>query len=281
MSNTDENINIVYSSIIRAKSKILSEYTECSGNFSQIIAHIMSEVILKFENPPNKYKTYFFYGKYAIFLIKYDKIYIIIMFPNIKIKNNEIIFSLLYCFFDKLKTSKDINFENISKMKPYSLSIFSNVFKEQINIFYSNCDKFIPYLKYGNEFEIFEPFENRFFESQIELPILSNYQVHKGNKDKNDNNDKDENYNEVTYRDTLNSIYTQDSFKDDILRKSKTDLLIESGKNDEKLIEIKDGRNSEINKDKENKCKKLKWIISVSIIALALVCILLYLYFNR
>ena len=238
----------------------------------------MTEVILKFENPPNKYKTYFFYGKYAIFLIKYEKIYLIIMFPNIKIKNNEIVFSLLYSFFDKLKTSKDIIFENISKMKPYSLSNFSNVFKEQIDLFHSNNDKFIPYLKYGNEFEIFEPFENRFFESQIELPILSNYQVHKGN---NNNNDKDENYNEVIYRDTLNSIYTQDSFKDDILRQSKTEKLIESGNNDEKIIDVKDGRKSEINKDKENKCKNLIWIISVSIFILALVCILLVFYFNK
>ena len=200
------------------------------------------------------------------------------MFPNIKTKNNEIIFSLLYSLFDKLKTSKDINFESISKMKPYSLSSFSNVFKEQIDLFYSNCDKFIPYLKYGNEFNIFEPFENRFFESQIELPILSNYQVHKVN---NDNNDKDENSNEIICRDTLNSIYTQDSFKDDILRKSKTELLIESGKNDEKLIEAKDDRPSEINKDKENKCKNLKWIISVFIIFLALAGTLLFLYYNK
>ena len=67
MSNTDENINIVYSSIIREKTKILSEYTECSGNFSQIIKYIMTEVILKFENPPNKYKTYFFYGNMPFF----------------------------------------------------------------------------------------------------------------------------------------------------------------------------------------------------------------------
>lgn len=278
MSNTDENINIVYSSIIREKTKILSEYTECSGNFSQIIKYIMTEVILKFENPPNKYKTYFFYGKYAIFLIKYEKIYISIMFPNIKIKNNEIVYSLLYSFFDKLKTSKDIIFENISKMKPYSLSNFSNVFKEQINLFHSNCDKFIPYLKYGNEFEVYEPFENRFFESLIELPILSNYQVHKGN---NNNNDKDENYNEVTCRDTLNSIYTQDSFRDDILRPSKTENLIESGNNDEKIIDVKDGKKSEINKEKENKCKNLIWTISITIIILALACILLVLYFNK
>ena len=278
MSNTEENINIVYSSIIREKTKILSEYTECSGNFSQIIKYIMTEVILKFENPPNKYKTYFFYGKYAIFLIKYEKIYISIMFPNIKIKNNEIVFSLLYSFFDKLKNSKDIIFENISKMKPYSLSNFSNVFKEQIDLFHSNCDKFIPYLKYGNEFEIFEPFENRFFESQIELPILSNYQVH---KDNNNTNDKDENNNEVISRDTLNSIYTQDSFKDDILRQNRTENLIENGKNDDKILDVKDGRKSEINKDKENKCKSLKWVISISIIFLALVCILLVFYFNK
>ena len=61
MTKKNEDIFIVYASIIREKKKILSEYTECSGNFSQIILQIMDEVVLTFENPPEIYRTYFCY----------------------------------------------------------------------------------------------------------------------------------------------------------------------------------------------------------------------------
>ena len=44
-----EDINIVYTSILREKHTILSEYTECSGNFSQIMLHIMKEIIFIYE----------------------------------------------------------------------------------------------------------------------------------------------------------------------------------------------------------------------------------------
>ena len=95
MSDKNENINIIYSAIVREKHTILSEYTEYSGNFSQIITHIMTEIIMKFENPLDSYRTYFYIGKYAIFLIKFKKLYILIMFPNTSINITDIIFSLL------------------------------------------------------------------------------------------------------------------------------------------------------------------------------------------
>ena len=98
-----DNITLVYSVIIRAKHPILSEYTEFSGNFSQIIVEIMKEIIMKFEDIPNICRTYFFYGKYALFFLKYNKVYIITMLPNIKLNNKEIIFAFLYSIYDSLK----------------------------------------------------------------------------------------------------------------------------------------------------------------------------------
>ena len=89
-----QNITIVYSAIIREKHTILAEYTEFSGNFSQIITQIMKDIIMKFENIPNITRSYFFYGKYALFFLKYKKLYIITMFPNIKLNNKEIIFEI-------------------------------------------------------------------------------------------------------------------------------------------------------------------------------------------
>ena len=177
----NEDINIVYTSVIREKYTILSEYTECSGNFSQIIQHIMKEIILKFENPPSLYRTYFFIGKYAIFIIKYQKLYILTMFPDIKLKNKEIIFSLLFSLFDRLKSKKEIDLENISKMRAYSLD-FSSDIKEQIKTFNSNYNSFISQLKYSKDFVLYEDFDNRYFEENIQFPILSNIQVHADKK---------------------------------------------------------------------------------------------------
>jgi len=276
MSNKNEKIYIVYSSIIREKSKILSEYTECSGNFFQIIKHIMKEIILKFQDPPDIYRTYFFYGKYALFVIKYQKIYILIMFPNTKLNNIEIIFALLYSFFDKLKSKKDIEFEKLPKMREYSLN-FTDIFKDQIKKFNSDCSKFIPYLKNSNEFKLYEPFEDRNFEPDIQLPILSNIQVHndKNNNNNNEDIDKDENE-QSSFRKSYNSVFTQDSFKDDILNKARGENLLEDDKNLNGLIpkDIDDEDNiilkEKIRNDDGNKCKIVKWIFTIIIIVLIL-----------
>ena len=276
MSYNNEDINIVYSTIVREKHTILSEYTECSGNFSQIIEQIIKEVIMNFKNPPIKYRTYFYYGKYAIFLIKYIKVYIIIMFPNEKINNTEIVFSLLYCLFEKLKLIKDLNLDKIGKMRPYSLKDFSSVLKEQINKFSLNSESFISYLKSSSEFLPYE-LEDRNFEANIQLPILSNIQVHR-DKTRNNEEIKEEikEEPEISFRNTYNSILTQDSFKDDILKQDKTEKLIEEDNND--LIINKDKNDDEFQKfvlkEKErtgkNKAKKKILIIIIIIILVIL-----------
>ena len=277
MTNINEDIYIVYSSIIREKHKILSEYTECSGNFSQIIIYIMNEVILKFENPPEIYRTYFFYGKYALFLLKYKKLYISIMFPNVKINNKEIIFSLLYCFFDKLKSLKGLDLETISKMREYSLN-FTDIFKEQINKFNKDCTSFISYLKKSNEFTLYEPFDDKYLDPQIDLPILSNTQVH---ADKRDNEDTLEEG--VSLRKSYNSI-TQDSFKDDILKQNKSEKLIQGNDNSNVIIENVEDDNIKLKEkdkrddDNNNKCEILKWIIIIIFVLLVLAVIIYAIY---
>ena len=271
MTKKNEDIFIVYASIIREKKKILSEYTECSGNFSQIILQIMDEVVLTFENPPEIYRTYFCYGKYTLFLIKYKKLYISIMFPSVKINNSEIIFSLLYCFFDKLKSFKDLNLEAISKMRQYTLN-FTNIFKEQINKFYKDSSSFISYLSQSNEFVLYEPFEKRIFESQIQLPILSNQQVHEEKKDK-------EGGEEISFRKSYNSIMTQDSYRDDILDQDKNEKLVEGGEDNsdivitsssgDDILKLKQ-KNSREDENNNNNCVVLKWVIIIIFILLVL-----------
>ena len=162
------------------------------------------------------------------------------MFPNKKINNIDIIFSLLYSFFQKLQKEKDIDFEMMTKMRAYSLSHFSDIFKEQIEKFNSNNNSFNSFLSKLTEFSLYEPFNNRNFETNIQLPILSNTQVHNENNDKNKNNinnidkdkdkDKVKDDNEITNKNSYNSNFTFDSFKDDILRQ-------DSNEANEKLID--------------------------------------------
>ena len=279
MSN--EDINIVYTSILREKHTILSEYTECSGNFSQIMQHIMKEIILKFENPPSSYRTYFFIGKYVIFLIKTQKIYILTMLPYIKLNNKEIIFSLLFSLYDKLKSKKEIYLDNISKMRAYSLD-FSSILKEQIKAFNSNCNSFISQLKYSNIFVLYEPYDNRYFEEEIQFPILSNVQVHAEKKSNNEETVKEEN--EISFRKSYNSMNTQDSFKDDILKQDKNQKLVEEDnlinlindkEIDEKNIILKE---KERNPGNDNKKIKIFLIIFFLILILAGISITIYFF---
>lgn len=275
MTSKIEDINIIYTCIMREKHTILSEFTECSGNFAQIIEHIKKEIINNFQAPPKIYRTYFNYGKYSIFLIKNNKLYILIMFPNTKINNTEIIFSLLYCLYEKLKSKKEINLENISKMRAYSLKDFSLFLKEQITKFNSNSESFISYLKYSKEFILYEPFEDRDFEVDIQLPILSNIQVHNEKKKENEEVIKEKDENDISLRKSFNSILTQDSFKDDILKQEKNEKLIDDNQIDIIKNDIEYNDNEILLKEKnfefdENKKRKTKRIILFVIILLIL-----------
>ena len=212
-----DNMTLVYSAIIRAKHTILTEYTDFSGNFSQIIVEIMKDVIMKFEDIPNICKAYFFYGRYALFFLKYNKVYIITMLPNVKLNNKELIFAFLYSIFDGLKSKKEIDIEKMDKMKAYSLTIFSNTFEEKIKSFNSNCNSFIKYIKNIQEFQNYE-IQERNFESNIQLPVLSKEQT---NTEKIPN--EEDNYDNFENRNfrggSFISYMTYDSYKDDFLNK--------------------------------------------------------------
>ena len=214
-----ENITLVYSAIIREKHTILSEYTEFSGNFSQIITQIMKEIILKLENIPKICRTYFYYGKYSIFCLKYNKVYIITMFPNIRVNNKEIIFAFLYSIFDSLKTKKGIDIEKLEKMKAYTLSTFSEVFAEKIKLFNSNSDSFIKLIKNLQTFEMFNAPKGN-YELELNLPILSKTQTH---TEKNKKIGDDEIVGSIesgsknSFRNSFNSYMTYDSLKEDFL----------------------------------------------------------------
>ena len=300
MDNKNENINIIYSVLFREKHTILCEYTECSGNFYQIITTIIQEIIIKFENPLDSYRTYFYYGKYAIFVIKTEKIYFLTMIPNTNCKNIDMIFFLLYCFYEKFKNQKEIDFSKASKMRAYYLGKYSQIFQENIKLFYTKKKSFSSYSKYANNFKLYQPFEDTHFEKDIHLPILSNEQVNEI-KEKNEESieiiDKEESYMQ-TYK-SFNSAFTVDSFQDDILRNgNELDGININGENDdkedndnnvEKLInsgtkeDLEKKVFNEINLRKLFKAKRIKHIIFFIILILIVIgiFIVIFLFFNH
>ena len=294
-----ENITLVYSVIIRAKHTILSEYTEFSGNFSQIIIEIMKEIIMKFENIPNICRTYFFYGKYALFFLKYNKVYIITMVPNVKLNNKEIIFAFLYSIFEQLKSKKEIDIEKMDKMKAYSLTEFSKIFEDKIKLFNSDFNSFINYIKNLQEFPNYE-INERNFEANIQLPVLSKAQSHAEKNIKEDADLESLERNNSYLNNSLNSCMTYDSFKDDFLDKN-TITNNEYDNNDElkenlvKEIEINElgdntnlndtneSINNNINPQKNNKrciCSKKTLIIIIILSILLIAGITLIIIFS-
>lgn len=216
---------IIYSVILRKKHTILTEYTDCSGNFSQIIINIMDEIINKEANEPYKYKAKFFYGKYIFYILKDNTIYILAMIksPKDKIGNEAIFYSFLLNIHDDI--SKNINFEKPGKLHAYSLSSYSNNLKSKItqinngDINFSN--NLIDKQKNINKFE---SLDNKAFDEFKQFPILSNEQVHSE-------------YNLIKEADLDNTIDTVDSFNDDIM---KSNTLIAYPDNDPMIKAIKD-----------------------------------------
>ena len=215
---------IIYSVILRKKHTILTEYTDCSGNFSQITIKIMDEIINKKADEPYKYKAKFFYGKYIFYILKDNTIYILSMIksPKVKLDNDTIFYSFLYNIHDDI--SKKINFEKPGKLHAYSLSSYSNDLKSKIteinngNINFSN--KLIDKQKAVNKFE---SLDNKAFDEFKQFPILSNEQVHSDN-------------NLAKEADLDNTTETVDSFNDDIMKSA----LIAYPDNDPSSIAIND-----------------------------------------
>ena len=238
-----QSITLVYTSIVREKHTILSEYTEFSGNFSQILIQIMKDIIMKLDNIPDMCRSYFFYGKYSIFFLKHKKIYLITMFPSITLKNKEIIFAFLYSIYDSLKTKKDINIEKMDKMKAYSLSSFVNVLSDKNKLFKTNYESLINLIK---NLQLFPEFDigEKHYETELQLPVLSKAQAHAEKKikeeDMKDMDDIDVDFKSPNNKSftSFNSALTYDSFKDDFLM----------GEQDKNEINLKD-----INNDNNNK----------------------------
>ena len=215
---------IIYSVILRKKHTILTEYTDCSGNFSQITISIMDEIINKKTDEPYKYKAKFFYGKYIFYLLKDNTIYILTMIkaPKVSLDNDTLFYSLLLNIHDDI--SKKINFENPGKLHAYSLSSYSNDLKSkmtQINNGDINFSKNI--IDRQNKIIIFESLDNQAFDEFKQFPILSNEQVHSDN-------------NLTKEVDFDNTMETVDSFSDDIMKS----IIIAYPDNDATLKAIND-----------------------------------------
>ena len=213
---------IIYCAIVRKKHTILTEFTDCSGNFSQLITQLMDEVINIITNEPQQYKAKFSYGKYSFHLIKDNDIYIIIMTkPNKEAKDDTIYFNLIFVINQEL--DKKINRDSVKKMRPYSLVSYSEGLKSKINAFNNGEIKFSDLLTNNQNYLIkFEELDDKQFGEFKQIPILSNEQVHAEN-----------NLTESRADITINSSYTNDSFNADILKNSCIETIKPKDENKE------------------------------------------------
>ena len=259
---------IIYCAIIKKKHTILTEYTDCSGNFSQIMKQIMDEVINIIIDEPEQYKAKFIYGKYIFHLVKNNYIYIIIMTkPSITIKDDTIYFNLIFSINQEL--DKEIDKDKIKKMRPYSLISYSEKLKTKIISFNNGNLKFADSLINDQNYLIkFEELDDKKFSEFKQIPILSNEQVHSEN-----------NFNESRANITINSSYTVDSFNADILRnsclgqvKEKNEYKIESEENDEVIpINSISSTSTTVLLFKPRKRSKRNYIILIIIIIFLLI----------
>ena len=261
-----QNEKIIYSVIIRKKHTILTEYTDCSGNFSQITKGIIDEVINIIEKEPIQYKAKFTFGKYIFHVLKEYNIYIITM--SKPIKNKSIDDSLFFNFLFNIREdiSKKIDFEDTSKLRPYSLSYYLPKFKEKVTQFNEGELLFNNILiDKQNKLNTYELLNNKHFDKDKIFPILSNAQVH---------SEKNVLTNEEKSIEIEKSMDTIDSFNEDILKS----LLIDKSKvintdDDDPNIPMHTIRQTDFDLNFREKKRKSKWFKLIILIIVIIIII--------
>ena len=262
---------IIYSAIVRKKHSILTEYTDCSGNFSQIIIGIMDEVINTINMEPAQYKAKFIYGKYIFHVLKDYNIYIITMNKPTKNKTNTdaLFFNFLFNIREDISKKKD--FDDHFKLRAYSFSYYLPKLKEKVIQFNKNEIKFNDILTdKQNNFDKFELLNDKIFNEYKQFPILSNEQVH---ADKNIIS-KEENINDI--EDELSDTF--DSYNDDILKTSLVERTTTNSLNDDSPVPMKTLKQSEFDLNFREKKRKKLWPKIVFLIIVLIIIILVLLY---
>ena len=269
-----QNEKIIYTAVVKKKHTILTEFTDCSGNFSQITISIMDEVINIIEKEPSIYKAKFIYGKYIFYVLKDNKIYIITMIkpPKIKTDNDTLFYNFLFSLHEELSKIKKNFFESPGKLRAYSLSQFSPELKTKTMQFNNGEIKFNnDIINKQKDIFKFDIINEQKYDEDKQFPILSNEQVH---------SDKNVMTKEEELNTTENLDKTTDSFNDDLLRST---LMPDDRKkvyDDESPIPMKsiNATDFDSNFREKKKSKKLPIIILIIIVAIIII-ILLLIYF--
>lgn len=264
-----KNERIIYTAIVRKKHTILAEFTDCSGNFSQIAIGIIDEVLNSIEIEPYQYKAKFIYGKYAFYIVKDHNIYIILMVRAKNIKSNIDFLFYNFLFNIRADVSKKIDIDDPFKLRPYSLGNYLPELKTKVFEFNKSEIKFNDNLDKPTDINKFELIDNKIFNENKLFPILSNAQVHAEKNLLSKEKDNNSTYNNETWE-------TLDSFEDDILKGTYSSE--EKMKEEDLSISIKDFEQTEFDKNFRVRKKKKLWPkILIPTVFLLIVIILLLL----
>ena len=263
-----KNERIIYTAIVRKKHTILVEFTDCSGNFSQIAIGIIDEVLNSIEIEPYQYKAKFIYGKYAFYIVKDHNIYIILMVRAKNIKSNIDFLFYNFLFNIRADVSKKIDIDDPFKLRPYSLGDYLPKLKTKVFEFNKSEINFNDNLDKSTDINKFELLDNKIFNENKLFPILSNAQVHADKNLLSKEKDNNSSYNNETWE-------TLDSFEDDIL---KGTILEEKMKEEDSPISINNFEQTEFDMNLRLRKKKKLWPkILIPTVFLLIVIILLLL----
>ena len=245
------------------------EFTDCSGNFSQIAIGIIDEIINSIEIEPYLYKAKFSYGKYAFYIVKDHNVYIILMIraKNIKSDIDFLFYNFLFNIRKDISTKIDV--DDPYKLRSYSLGAYLPELKAKVIEFNKSEINFNDNLDKPTDINKFELLDNKIFNESKIFPILSNAQVHAEKNLLSKEKDNNAPYNDETWE-------TLDSFEDDILK--GTLLSEEKVKEEDSPIDIKDFEQTEFDQNFRVKKRKKLWPkIVIPIVLLLIVIILLLL----
>ena len=173
------NEKLLYSVILRLKKIVLCEFTDYTGNFTYIINFICKKFNeLNYINNNNEIKLKLIIGKFKIYCLKFNYIYIITCLMNsdtIDLNSDSNIFCYLYEIKKNLLSKMTI--EELKNKNAFSLSNYLDNLKKLTKQFNSNNKSFNSNLTFIKNIVDDENLNDKFFDENS-IYSLSTDEVH-------------------------------------------------------------------------------------------------------
>ncbi|MCQ2816644.1 MAG: hypothetical protein MJ252_05175 [archaeon] len=225
---------VIYSCVVKSKKKVLCEYTEYTGKFTQMIKKIL-DIIQKEEIKEDLFKLSLKFSKYHFYVLFDSNIYFISMTNQsifYELKDENYFYSFLFHLNSLLKSK--YTQEQLNKAASYSLSGFLNDIKENMLSLNEN-QKLNMNLKEAlnqlEKFNLIDSLNHKEFASDLNLEILDLVQVHENKANDWDPLEIRQSIYEKFKPKTVNAISGEEEDNKNISINDDPELLKEEGDN--------------------------------------------------